>query len=88
MPIKPRGNTVILRPKEKQETTKSGLFLSKESVSPENEGRVLWVGPGVAEDIVIGLTVIYNSYAGEEIKIDGNTYIAVTDTSIIVTLSD
>src|SRR5436190_23293289 len=76
--IAPLGDRVVLRPKEKEEVTKSGILLPDTAREKPQEGAVVAVGPGrildngtrVEVELKVGQTVLYAKYAGTEIKVD------------------
>lgn len=77
--IQPLADTVLVKPKQKEETTKSGLVLpdTAQGERPQ-EGQIIAVGPGrmnddgkrIPMDFAVGDTVIYSKYGGTELKVD------------------
>ena len=77
--IQPLADTVLVKPKKKEETTKSGLVLpdTAQGERPQ-EGEVIAVGPGrmtdegkrIPMDFAVGDIVIYSKYGGTELKVD------------------
>ena len=74
--LKPLGNRVIIERKEQEETTKSGIVLTDSAKEKSNEGVVVAVGSGrlldngetVAPEVKEGDSVVFQEYAGSEIK--------------------
>lgn len=88
--IKPLEDRVLLKMKEAEETTKSGIILSAASKEKPQIAEVIAVGPGRVEDgkkiemnIKIGDNVITSKYSGTEIKYDGTDYIIVKESDIL-----
>ncbi|GAA0356169.1 co-chaperone GroES [Alkalibacterium iburiense] len=89
--LKPLGNRVLLEVQKVEETTASGLVLpdsAKEKpqtakVIAVGEGRVLDNGQRAAVDVSVGDEVVFEKYAGSEVKYDGTEYLVVKDTDII-----
>ena len=88
--IKPLGNRVLIKMKEKEETTKSGIILSSGSQEKPQIAEVIEVGPGIKEDgkllemdVKKGDNVIVSKYAGTEIKYEGQDYIIVKQEDIL-----
>lgn len=89
--LKPLGNRVLLEVQKVEETTASGLVLpdsAKEKpqtakVIAVGEGRVLDNGERAAVDVSVGDEVVFEKYAGSEVKYDGTDYLVVKDTDII-----
>ena len=88
--IKPLSNRVLIKMKEKEETTKSGIILSGASQEKPQIAEVIEVGPGekiegkVQEMYVKkGDKVIVSKYAGTEVKYEGQEYIIVKQDDIL-----
>lgn len=89
--LKPLGNRVLLEVQKVEETTASGLVLpdsAKEKpqtakVIAVGEGRLLDNGQRAAVDVSVGDEVVFEKYAGSEVKYDGTEYLVVKDTDII-----
>jgi chaperonin GroES len=90
--IQPLGDTVLVKPKDKEEVTKSGLVLpdTAQGERPQ-EGEVLAVGPGrmtdegkrIPMDIAVGDTVIYSKYGGTELKVDDDELMILHEGEIL-----
>ena len=88
--IKPLSNRVLIKMKESEETTKSGIILSSGSKEKPQIAEVIEVGPGEkvdgvlqAMDIKKGDNVIVSKYAGTEVKYEGEEYIIVKEEDIL-----
>ncbi len=88
--IKPLADRVLIKMKESEETTKSGIILSSGSKEKPQIAEVLAVGPGGEVDgkevkmyIKKGDNVIVNKYAGTEVKYEGEDYIIVKQSDIL-----
>ncbi len=88
--IKPLEDRVLLKMKDAEETTKSGIILSSGSQEKPQIAEVISVGPGRIEDgkkiemnIKIGDKVITSKYSGTEIKYEGEEYIIVKESDIL-----
>ena len=76
--LQPLADRVLVKPIEKEEKTKSGIYLPDTAKEKPQEGKVLAVGPGkmsddgkrIEMDVKVGDTVIYAKYGGTEIKVD------------------
>ena len=76
--IKPLSDRVLIKMKEAEETTKSGIILATASKEKPQIAEVIEVGPGekingkVQEmDVKKGDNVIVSKYAGTEVKYEG-----------------
>ncbi len=88
--IKPLSNRVLIKMKEGEETTKSGIILSSGSKEKPQVAEVIEVGPGLKVegkyqemDIHKGDNVIVSKYAGTEVKFEGENYIIVSEDDIL-----
>ena len=81
--LKPLGNRVIIERKEQEQTTKSGIVLTDSAKEKSNEGIVVAVGTGrvldngekVAPEVKEGDRVVFQEYAGSEVKRGDETYL-------------
>lgn len=90
MKLKPLGDKVVLKQKEAEEKTQSGIILPDSAQEKPQEAIVIAVGPGKEENgkktemqVKEGDTVIYSKYAGTEVKLDEDEYIIVSQDEII-----
>ncbi|MCC5896128.1 MAG: co-chaperone GroES [Alkalibacterium sp.] len=89
--LKPLGNRVLLEVTKEEEKTASGLVLpdsAKEKpqsavVVAVGEGKLLDNGGRAAVSVTVGDNVIFEKYAGSEVKYQGTEYLVVKDTDII-----
>ena len=88
--IKPLSDRVLLKMKESEETTKSGIILAGASKEKPQIAEVIEVGPGekiegkVQEMCVKkGDKVIVSKYAGTEVKYEQEEYIIVKQDDIL-----
>lgn len=88
--IKPLEDRVLLKMKDAEETTKSGIILSSGSQEKPQIAEVIAVGPGKVEEgkkiemnIKVGDKVITSKYSGTEIKYEGEEYIIVKESDVL-----
>ena len=89
--LQPLADRVLVKPIEKEEMTKSGIYLPDTAKEKPQEGEVIAVGPGkmsedgkrIAMDIKVGDTVIYAKYGGTEIKVDDEELIILRESDIL-----
>ena len=88
--IKPLGDRVLIKMKEAEETTKSGIILASKSQEKPQIAEVIEVGPGEKVDNKIqemnvkkGDNIIVSKYAGTEVKYEGTEYIIVKQEDIL-----
>ena len=88
--IKPLADRVLIKMKEGEETTKSGIILAGNSKEKPQIAEVIEVGPGKTvdgkiEEIYVkkGNNVIVSKYAGTEVKYEGVEYLIVKQDDIL-----
>lgn len=88
--IKPLADRILIKMKEGEETTKSGIILSSGSKEKPQIAEVIEVGPGKVVDnklqemsVKKGDNVILSKYAGTEVKYEGEEYIIVKEEDIL-----
>jgi chaperonin GroES len=82
MKINPLDDRVLVKPAEAKEKTESGLYLPDSARDKPLRGKVLATGPGKIDDngkrtpvpVKKGDEVLFGSYAGTEIEMDGQEY--------------
>ena len=88
--IKPLADRVLIKMKEGEETTKSGIILSASAKEKPQIAEVIEVGPGGNVDgnnvemyIKKGDKVIVSKYSGTEVKYEGEEYLIVKQSDIL-----
>jgi chaperonin GroES len=89
--LQPLADRVLVKPMEKEEKTKSGIYLPDTAKEKPQEGQVIAIGPGkmsddgkrIALDLKVGDTVVYAKYGGTEIKIDDEEMIILREADIL-----
>lgn len=84
--LKPLFDRVVIRNIETEEVTKGGILLTNASKEKPQMAEVLAVGPG-AKDVEmvvkVGDKVVYQKYAGTEVKLDGQEVIVIKQGDIL-----
>lgn len=76
--IKPVGNRVIVKPKNRGETAAGGRIKLARDEDKPNEGTVVSVGDGSeVKRFVVGDTLVYQKYGPADVKVDGEDYVIV-----------
>ena len=91
MKLVPLGDRVVLKQLEAEETTKSGIVLPGQTKERPQQAEVVAVGPGGMVDgkevtmlVSEGDQVIYSKYSGTDVELDGEEYIVVKQSDIIM----
>ena len=94
--LKPLGDRVIVKAREKEEMTKSGIVLPDTASEKPQEGSVLAVGPGrvldngkrIEMDVKAGDKVLFAKYAGTEVKLDGEDYLVIRESDLLAVITN
>jgi chaperonin GroES len=89
--LQPLADRLVVKPIQKEEMTKSGIFIPDTAKEKPQEGEVIAVGPGkmtddgkrIPMDLKVGDRVIYSKYGGSEIKIDDVEMIILRESDIL-----
>ena len=88
--IKPLGNRVLVKMKEGEEKTKSGIILAEAAKEKPQIAEVIEVGPGRLIDgkreemeVKKGDNVVVSKYGGTEVKYEGEDYIILREEDIL-----
>ena len=89
--VRPLGDKVLLRRLEAQERSKGGIVIPDTAKEKPTEGPVLAVGGGrrlengtlVAFQVKKGDRVLFSSYAGSPIKLEGEEYVIMGEDDIL-----
>lgn len=89
MTITPLGERVLLKPLKREEKTKSGIYLPKDTDKDKKEAIVESVGQdkeGKPLPLKKGDHVLYGGYSNEEFEINGETFIFVDFKDVLAKL--
>ena len=88
--LQPLGSHVIVSRSSAADKSTGGIIIPEKAKDKPKEGKVLAVGPGkVMEDgkrqemqLKAGDRVLFSSYAGTEVKINGEEYVVMEESDI------
>ena len=89
--IRPLGDRVLLQRVEAEEKTAGGILLPESAKEKPKEGKIVAVGDGRMLDngerssfsVKAGDRVLFSSYAGTEVKVDGAEYLIMREEDIL-----
>lgn len=84
--LKPLFDRVVIRNIETEEVTKGGILLTSAAKEKPQMAEVLAVGPGTKDvEMVVkaGDKVVYQKYAGTEVKLDGQEVIVIKQSDLL-----
>jgi chaperonin GroES len=91
MKIEPIGENIVVKRLEAEECTAGGIVLPDAAKEKPRQGRVLSVGDGyllpsghrAAHQIGEGDRVLFDSYAGTEVRVNGDTLLIMRESEIL-----
>ena len=91
MGYKPLGDRLLVKPRESEEKTKSGIVLPDSAKEKPQEGEVVAVGDGgrdekgskIPMEVKVGDTILYSKYAGTEVKIDSVEHLIIKESDVL-----
>ena len=90
MKFTPLHDKVLVKRTEEEEKSAGGIVLPGSASEKPSQGEVVAVGPGKKSEngdvspvgVAVGDTVIFGQYGGNEIKIDGDEYLILSESDI------
>jgi len=91
MKIRPLADKVLVKRLEAEAKTPGGIVLPDNAKEKPQRGKIISVGKGKLLDdgalkkmqVKKGQTVLFTSYAGTEIKLDGKEYLIMSESDIL-----
>ncbi len=91
MKIRPLHDRVVVKRKEEERTTASGIVIPDSAAEKPAEGVIQAVGTGkkddngnsIALDVKVGDKVLFKSYGGTSVKVDGEELLVMTEDDIL-----
>ena len=95
MALKPLNDKIVVKRLEADDKTAGGILLPDSAKEKPKQGKVLSLGEGkVLENgkrasfqVKEGDKVLFSSYAGSEIQIDGQEYLIMTEDDVLAIVS-
>jgi len=86
MAIKPLGDRVLVEIKGSEEKTSGGIVIPQAAQEKTQEGIVVSVGDSPDIKVKKGSKVIYDKYAGTQIKISNKEHLIIKNEDILAIL--
>ena len=92
--LKPLGDRVVLQAEQEEEKTIGGIVLASNAQEKPTVGKVIAVGEGrvlengekLAPSVKENDRVLFDKYAGNEVKINGEEYIILRQSDILAVI--
>ena len=91
MKITPLNDKIVVERLEADDKTVGGIILPDSEKEKPKQGKVLALGEGKALEngtsapfqVKVGNTVLFTSYAGSEVTLDGKEYLIMTEDDLL-----
>jgi chaperonin GroES len=92
--LSPLGDKVVVKRMEAESKTKGGIVLPNAAKEKPKRGKIISVGPGkvtekgelVKPSVAAGDDVLFTSYAGTEVTVDGEELLIMSQDDILAIL--
>jgi chaperonin GroES len=87
----PLHDRIVIEPVVQEEVLASGIVIPDTAKEKPQQGKVLAAGPGklddngkrIPMDVKVGDRVLYAKYTGQEVKIDGDELIVISEKDVL-----
>ena len=87
----PLGDRLVIKPVVQEEVLASGIVIPDTAKEKPQQGEVMAAGPGrldddgkrIAMDVKVGDRVLYAKYSGQEVKIDQEEVIVLSEKDVL-----
>ena len=94
--LKPLGGRVVVEPLEAEDITSGGIFLPETAKEKPQKGTIVACGEGERDDkgkripmeVKVGDVILFNKYAGTEIKVDGKKVMILRENEILAIIEN
>jgi chaperonin GroES len=95
MKIRPLGDKVLVKRLEAEAVTKGGIVLPEAAKEKPKRGKIVAMGNGRLLDdgkrsqlqVKMGDEVLFTSYAGTEVKLDGDEFLIMDESDILAVVA-
>lgn len=84
--MKPLNGYVLIKQNKKEETTASGILLAETTRTYQDQGTIHAVSKDNTNKLKVGDTVLFDKFATNEFKHEGETYLSIHQDSLIAIL--
>ncbi|MCU0725210.1 MAG: co-chaperone GroES [Planctomycetes bacterium] len=92
--VKPLNDKVLVKRLEAEEVTRGGIVLPDTAKEKPREGKILAIGDGKLLEngkralfqVKVGDRVLFSSYSGTDIKIEGEEYLILSEDDVLAVI--
>ncbi|MCX8028963.1 MAG: co-chaperone GroES [Brevinematales bacterium] len=88
MKVKPLGDRLLVKVLQVEEKTKGGIYIPQTAQEKTQHGIVEEIGDPELVKVKVGQKVIYDKYAGTQIKIDDVEYLILKNDDVLAIIED
>jgi chaperonin GroES len=96
MKIRPLHDRVVVRRMEEERTTAGGIVIPDAAAEKPNKGRVISVGTGrltqtgveIPPEVKSEEIVLFSKHAGQQVKINGEEFLILTEDDIMAIVEE
>ncbi|MDO5536870.1 MAG: co-chaperone GroES [Desulfovibrionaceae bacterium] len=96
MKLQPLNDRLLVKRLESEEKTAGGLYIPDTAKEKPSKGQVVAAGPGKIDDngnrvaltVKKGDMVLFNKYAGTEVKLDGVDHLVLREDDVLAIIED
>ena len=94
--LQPLGDRVVVKPSEREETTRGGIVLPDTAKEKPQRGTVIAAGQGrrdedgdrIPMDVKVGDEVLFAKYAGTEFKLEDEDLLILSEKDILAIVTE
>jgi chaperonin GroES len=87
----PLGDRLVIKPVVQEEVLASGIVIPDTAKEKPQQGEVVGAGPGrlddngkrIAMEVKVGDRILYAKYTGQEVKIEQEEYIVLSEKDVL-----
>lgn len=92
--LRPLGDRVIVKRRENERKTASGIVLPDNATEKPDQGEVLAVGPGkrtedgkvLPMNLKVGDVILFGKYSGQSVKLEGDEVLVMREDDVMATV--
>ncbi len=88
---RPIAGKILVKPQEAEQKTSSGIIIPDSAQEKPQRGQIIAVGKAKKDEeleVKVGDIVLYGKYSGTEMKIDGEGYLIMNQTDILLVIEE
>ena len=94
MALRPLHDRILVQRIEEEEQKVGGIIIPDSAKEKPQQGRVIAAGNGKADkdgkrialDVKEGDTILFGTYSGEEVRVDGNDYLIMREDEVLAVI--